>query len=361
MTRFLLAFTAVAGLTFGQEAAGITVDLNGATLLHRTPVTYPEAARTKNVKGSVTVEVTLDATGNVSDAHVLTGPEELRKAALLSVLGWHFAHEAAGMRRQVTIGFNPPPGGVQAPSQGRIYIGDGPVSPEELAKRRLVEEKIRLLQSQADQAKRLNQEAAAEETTALIGELRRQAEAARAPRNIQSIQVFGLSDGLRAELLSKLPVHEGDTLSSEAMERATRAVREFDEHMSITTATAGNGLVTIQISSPGVRPMAKIEATTSSAQRIKVGGNVQQSKLIRQLRPVYPAEAKQARIQGVVKLSAVIGTDGTVQQLEVISGHPLFVPSSLDAVKQWVYERTLLNGAPVEVVTQIDVNYTLSQ
>ena len=54
-TRLLLAFTAVAGFTLGQETAGITVDLNGATLLHRTPVSYPEAARTKNVKGSVTL------------------------------------------------------------------------------------------------------------------------------------------------------------------------------------------------------------------------------------------------------------------------------------------------------------------
>src|SRR5688572_32203822 len=125
-TRFLLAFTAVAGLTFAQDPAGITVDLNGATLLHRTPVTYPEAARTKNVKGSVTLEVTLDATGNVSDARVLTGLEELRKAALQSVLGWHFAHETAGMRRQVTIGFNPPPGGAQAEFQGRV-----PASSEE--------------------------------------------------------------------------------------------------------------------------------------------------------------------------------------------------------------------------------------
>ena len=107
--------------------------------------------------------------------------------------------------------------------------------------------------------------------------------------------------------------------------------------------------------------MPRTESAMASAQRIKVGGNVQQSKLISQVRPVYPVEAKQARIQGVVKLSAVIGKDGTVQQLEVISGHPLFVPSSLEAVKQWVYDRTLLNGAPVEVMTQIDVNYMLSQ
>jgi protein TonB len=62
-----------------------------------------------------------------------------------------------------------------------------------------------------------------------------------------------------------------------------------------------------------------------------------------------------------VQLSAVIGTDGAIKTLEVISGHPLLVPAALDAVKQWVYQPTLLNGNPVEVQTQIDVNFTLSQ
>jgi protein TonB len=96
-------------------------------------------------------------------------------------------------------------------------------------------------------------------------------------------------------------------------------------------------------------------------QRIRVGGNVQQAKLIRQPRPIYPPLAKQARISGVVRLNAIIGKDGTIQNLTVASGHPLLVPAAMEAVKQWVYQPTLLNGEPVEVVTQIDVNFTLSQ
>jgi protein TonB len=96
-------------------------------------------------------------------------------------------------------------------------------------------------------------------------------------------------------------------------------------------------------------------------QRIKIGGAVQQAKLIRQPKPVYPPLAKQARISGTVHLSAIIAKDGTIQKLEVISGHPLLVPSALEAVKQWVYQPTLLNGEPVEVQTTIDVNFTLSQ
>ncbi len=91
-------------------------------------------------------------------------------------------------------------------------------------------------------------------------------------------------------------------------------------------------------------------------QRIRVGGNVQQAKLIRQPKPIYPPLAKQARISGVVRLNAIIGKDGTIQNLTVASGHPLLVPAAMEAVKQWVYQPTLLNGEPVEVVTQIDVN-----
>ncbi|HTP86887.1 MAG TPA: energy transducer TonB [Bryobacteraceae bacterium] len=96
-------------------------------------------------------------------------------------------------------------------------------------------------------------------------------------------------------------------------------------------------------------------------QRIRVGGNVQAANLIRKVIPVYPALAKQARIQGTVRFQAIIGKDGTIQNLQLVSGHPLLVASAQQAVSQWVYRPTLLNGEPVEVVTTIDVNFTLSQ
>ena len=94
--------------------------------------------------------------------------------------------------------------------------------------------------------------------------------------------------------------------------------------------------------------------------RIRVGGSVQRANLIRQVRPVYPPLARQARIQGTVKLTAIIAKNGTIQKLEVLGGHPLLIPAALSAVKQWRYRPTLLNGQPVEVVTQVDVNFTLS-
>jgi TonB family protein len=92
---------------------------------------------------------------------------------------------------------------------------------------------------------------------------------------------------------------------------------------------------------------------------IRVGGDAQQAKLVRQPNPAYPPLAKQARVEGTVKLDAVIARDGTIQNLKVVSGHPLLVPAALEAVKQWVYQPTIVNGEAVEVVTQINVNFAL--
>ena len=109
-------------------------------------------------------------------------------------------------------------------------------------------------------------------------------------------------------------------------------------------------------------PPPKVEAPKAATpQRIRVGGNVQAANLIKKVTPAYPPLAKQARIQGTVRFNAVIGKDGAIQNLTLVSGHPLLVPSATDAVKQWIYKPTLLKGDPVDVITQIDVNFTLSQ
>ncbi len=95
--------------------------------------------------------------------------------------------------------------------------------------------------------------------------------------------------------------------------------------------------------------------------RIRVGGQVESARLIFKPNPEYPPLAKMARIQGTVRLDAVISKDGTIQDLKVLSGHPLLVKSALDAVQRWRYQPTLLNGEAVEVATEIDVIFTLSE
>jgi periplasmic protein TonB len=92
---------------------------------------------------------------------------------------------------------------------------------------------------------------------------------------------------------------------------------------------------------------------------VRVGGNVQAAKLIRQVVPVYPRPASQFRISGTVHLLGIIAKDGTIQRLQVLSGHPLLRQAAVDAVSQWIYRPTVLNGQPVEVEAPIDVIFTL--
>ncbi len=92
---------------------------------------------------------------------------------------------------------------------------------------------------------------------------------------------------------------------------------------------------------------------------IRVSSGVQAAKVIRKVNPTYPPIARQARIQGVVRLEAIIAKDGSIQNLRVIQGHPLLVQTALQAVRQWRYAPTLLNDQPVEVITYIDVIFKL--
>jgi protein TonB len=92
----------------------------------------------------------------------------------------------------------------------------------------------------------------------------------------------------------------------------------------------------------------------------RIGGAVAQANLIHQVQPVYPPLARSARIQGTVEFTAVISTAGTIENLQLVSGHPLLINAARDAVLQWRYRPTLLNGSPVEVVTQISVKFSLS-
>jgi len=98
----------------------------------------------------------------------------------------------------------------------------------------------------------------------------------------------------------------------------------------------------------------------ATPQRVRVSQGVTQGLLIRKVQPNYPPLARQARIQGAVQLQAEISKEGTIENLRLISGHPMLAPAAIEAVKQWRYKPYILNGEPVEVETQITVNFTLS-
>ncbi|MGD0841894.1 MAG: TonB family protein [Candidatus Acidiferrales bacterium] len=112
-------------------------------------------------------------------------------------------------------------------------------------------------------------------------------------------------------------------------------------------------------STPPPPPPPNAPAGPSKPTRIRIGGNVQGAKLITKVQPVYPPPAAAKGVQGNVVLHAVIGRDGSVKALQVISGDPLLTQAALDAVRKWMYAPTLLNGDPVEVDTTITVVFKL--
>lgn len=126
--------------------------------------------------------------------------------------------------------------------------------------------------------------------------------------------------------------------------------------------SANSGLLNGILSGPAPvvapPPPKKVEAP-KQVQRISVGGRVQEANLTHKVLPVYPPLARSTRVQGHVILSAIISKDGTIEELKLVSGHPLLAPAAMAAVKQWIYKPTMLNDEPVEVSTEIDVNFTL--
>jgi TonB family protein len=314
------------------DSLGVTVDA-GATLLHRAPVRAPEGS---TAAGTVIVQATLDSKGEVSDAIVVSGPEELRKAALASVLQWHY--QPGPTLAQITIQFA---GGAAAAAGNRTFVtvqpapggGRGPAPP--------------LPQTSPAQT-----------------------------GSIKSIQFVGVSAEAEQQLRQLLQIREGDAISQSDLLKHGGVVREFDSHLAFTFSVAGAAqgaaeyhvqvivrpepLLGVGIQAPPPPPAPAPGDAPLPSGAIRVGGNVQAQKLINHVTPVYPAVAKNARVQGTVTLVAEIGADGTMQKLQVLNASsPLLVQSAMDAVKQWTYQPTLLNGNPVPVMTTIDVNFTL--
>jgi TonB family protein len=281
-------------------------------VLHRAPLDYPRAAMLKGVQGNVLVEVNVDEEGLVTDARVISGPQELRNAALRNVLEWHFSKQMhLPAVTQVTVDFELP--------QSRLAVRLAPDTKAPAFKPKIESQPV------------------------------------------QAINIQGLSGPARDTLLARLPIREGDEIDTDVFDRLTAEVQAFDEHLHVMLMRQGSG-VTVDIAPRPAVPnyMSRLAARPASTP-IKVSGNVQQAKLIRQTRPVYPPEAKIARVQGLVRMNAVIGREGEVKNLELVSGPPELTPAAMDAVRQWVYEPTRLNGEAVEVMTQIDVNFTLAK
>ncbi|HUK18624.1 MAG TPA: M56 family metallopeptidase [Bryobacteraceae bacterium] len=122
------------------------------------------------------------------------------------------------------------------------------------------------------------------------------------------------------------------------------------------------GDITETLRVAGQKPAAVKPNVTGTPQRIKVGGMVQPVKLVQQVKPDYPADLQQAGVQGIVTIQAVISKEGDVLTPKVLSTNvdQRLVQLALDAYKQWKYSPALLNGEPIEVLTKVDIEFTLN-
>jgi TonB family protein len=220
----------VQGKDFRLHALTGVVEQGGEHLLHEPHVLYSPEALDNRVEGRVVLELSVDKDGQVYDALVISGPQQLRRPALMSVLHWRYS----------------------------------PAIP--------------------------------------------------------------LPTKLAVTIRFDLPPHTAQMLPADGAKAAGAA------------------------SDSGAQP-----------KRIRLGGEVQRARLLRQVRPEYPALAKQAQVEGMVVLNVSISPAGDVEEIDVESGHELLIPAAVNAVKQWGYRPVLLNGVPVAVETEVKVTFTLGE
>lgn len=296
VTALALATAYLSTTAFPLQAApqfteGNSNGVTGAEVVLRRAPAYPSLAKRQGIEGTVVVEATIADNGSVADARVLSGPQELRRAALESVLQWQFKN---GRVAQVSLNFS------------------------------LLKETV----------------------PAAIG------------GKLGNVNIRDASPALAETLTARLAHLEGQPVNAREISEIVSAVAP-----GFTTAFVTNEAtqqVTLTIAKAASDFKATPDFGKADGPRIRIGGNVQATKLINKVIPTYPSQAKVERIQGKVRFAALIAADGRVKNLMLESGHPLLVESAVTAVRQWAYQPTLLNGNPVEVVTAIDVNYTLA-
>ncbi|HWB86968.1 MAG TPA: energy transducer TonB [Bryobacteraceae bacterium] len=171
------------------------------------------------------------------------------------------------------------------------------------------------------------------------------------------------------ELLSRMPIHEGDLLSDELLQRALQVAKAFEAGLEILVNPDFprevylklldniRSRIRLPVCDDGVT--ITIYDPASLPQRIRIDGSIQESMLVEKVMPVYPRQTDADASEGVVQLAVVVGKDGTVIDVKPIAGPEFLIDSAIHAVRRWTYRPTLLNGFPVEVQTTVELTFTL--
>jgi TonB family protein len=340
------ARTPPADTTFSVN--GITVN-PGGTLVGPRFVAYPSDAIQKHIEGAVFAELTVNSAGNVTDARVMSGPDELRKAVLQSVLQWRYASDAAASRTiVVSLDFRTPPTNDVQPAP---FVVTSPSNVRESARgqRGVISGVLGGVVAGNPELNTLN--------------------------GLQAnIDVTGVAEPLRTQLWQRLQALQGQPFTPALNDQLKRILAGSNQQAyvklgagkaNITISpfppTAANpdlvGEVALIVAPPPPPPPPPPPFPSSDAPRTQASPESQNAKLVQKATPVYPPLARAARVTGAVVLAVLVGTDGHVAGARVVSGHALLTDAALHAVEQWVYSPTIVNGQPTEVETMVTVNF----
>jgi TonB family protein len=333
----------------------------GSLLIKRVPPDYPPLARQARIQGIVVLKVILNTSGDVESLQLVSGHPMLAPAAITAVKQWKyqpFLVDGQPVKVETTVqvnftlaGNNPadsPQGGVigelgtpgsnpVAPANPRVRVSEGvmralriqridPVYPPEALQIRLQGQVILSVQ----------------------------------------INASGEVDGIH--LISGHPMLSPPAI--EAVKQWTYKPYLLDGNpvpvdtivrLSFTLTNDESSVQGSVEDSPVPKDSYSTQPAGAVPQRVRVSSGVSSGLILSKVNPIYPPDAREQRIQGVVVMQVEIDKEGNIENIQLISGHPMLAPAAIDAVKQWKYKPYLLNGNPVSVDTQVQVNFVLSR
>lgn len=364
MARFLsgriLLLTCLASLAVSQEASEAPIEVPShsvqSLLSRKVPPLYPPLARQARIQGTVILKVIITKSGDIGTVRLVSGHPVLAPAAIEAVKQWKYQPylsngEPVEVTTDVQINFSlagsPPPGAVgDTPGVPADVIGKGtgglPRISEAVMRGQRTQKIDAVYPSTALQAGiqgfvllnvRIDKDGNVAEVTLVSGH----------PLLVQAAMDAVKQWKYQPYLLNGAPT-----------ELETTVHLRFD-------LSGGGNVIEPEASMTELAPA--IPADTAGPEvpkRVRISQGVATALVADKVQPEYPAEAREQHIQGSVLLQVIISEEGNVENLQLISGHPLLAAAAIDAVKQWKYRPYLLNGQPVEVQTQVLVNFTLT-
>ena len=369
-------------LAAAQETAPEPIQVSGdvmrGVLVRKVAPVYPPLARQARIQGTVILKVVIDKSGNVFEVDLVSGHPMLSPAAMAAVRQWKYQPylvngEPVDVETNVQVIFRlddqPAPSNVGPPGamDGRPFVGPqgslvGGVAPTRVVVSEAVMRHLRI----------------ANVTPTYPA-------SAFAPR-VQGSVILSLQISRSGDVTNVIRIAGHPMLVQAAIDAATQwkyePYRVNGEPVDVVTTAQIDFILSSNQDSEGSVRDAPLNLSPSGSgpifggsapapppgipapalpRRIRTSSGVSQALLISKVNPVYPPDAREQHIQGVVLLKANIDKEGSVSSIELISGHPLLAPAAIEAVQQWKYRPFLLNGQPIEVETEVQVNFVLAE